>query len=262
MDRETKRAVERLAAWPDLVGKGDGVIVGADMTLEWLLPWWWENYQKHNAHKIAFVDLGLSLEMKEWCRERGELIRLRLLDDFVKEKSEIDPIVANLWDQEFGKHFWQSRVAWFKKPFACLLTPFQRTVWIDIDCEIRGSIQNLFAYADAPPGIAMARNQCPVDMSIGNYFYNSGVIAFRKNIDLLSDWANCCLRATDTYRTDDEAFSDMVEKRKIAISEIPPAYNWSRCQENDCEAIILHWHGATGKEVLRHRISLSSLDFS
>lgn len=255
--------LDHLATWPnDRIGKGDGVLIGADMTLEWLLPWWWENYQQHNAHKVAFIDLGLSFEMKDWCKERGDLIRLRMPEDFVKEKSEIDPSLANLWDREFGKNFWQSRAAWFKKPFACLQTPFQRTLWIDIDCEVRGSLYPLFAYADGSYKIAMARNQCPVDMSIGNYFYNSGVIAFQKKAGLISDWARCCLGATETYRTDDEAFSDMIQKRKIAIPEIPPPFNWSRCQKDHSEALILHWHGATGKEVLRNRISLSSLDFS
>jgi hypothetical protein len=250
--------LKKFADWPSAkIRRGDGIVVGADITQEWLLAWWWEHYRKHNSHKVAFIDLGLSFEMKEWCRERGELIPLRISDDFVEEKSKLDAGLVHAWEQAYGKVFWDSRIAWFKKPFACLQTPFLRTVWIDIDCEIRGSIQGLFAYADQAAGIAMAREQCEVYVDYP--LFNSGVITFRSNLDLISDWATACLQGTSHYLADDRLFSHMIEKRKISISEIPPFYNWSRCQQDQGKAIILHWHGTRGKEVLRERIHLSAL---
>ena len=48
--------------------EGDGVIVGSDYSQEWLLPWWWENYTKHNRYPVTFVDFGLSQEPIELCR--------------------------------------------------------------------------------------------------------------------------------------------------------------------------------------------------
>lgn len=267
--------LQTLADWPaSKIRKEDGVIVGADMTQEWLLPWWWEHYRKHNSHKVAFIDLGMSLEMKEWCQERGEMIRLWIDDDFIKEQSQIDIAVVEEWNKAYGKDFWNSRIAWFKKPFACLQTPFLRTLWIDLDCEIRGPIQRLFAYSDPAPGIAMAREQCVYRSPEGlvNVHserqsrtcidfprFNSGVIAFRSNLDLIADWALFGINNTKNYRSDDEMFSDLIEKRKISISEIPPPYNWSRCNIDQSQAIIVHWHGTHGKEVLRSRIHLASL---
>lgn len=306
--------LQTLADWPaSKIRKEDGVIVGADMTQEWLLPWWWEHYRKHNSHKVAFVDLGMSLEMKEWCQERGEMIRLWIDDDFIKEQSQIDIAVVEEWNKAYGRDFWNARIAWFKKPFACLQTPFLRTLWIDLDCEIRGSIQSLFPYSDQAPGIAMAREQCvyraPKGLvnlhsekqsriaakrsvrgvpspsgkndgedrktpdspnsspnlsergitSVDSPRFNSGVIAFRSNLDLIADWALFGIKNTKNYRSDDEVFGDLIEKRKISISEIPPPYNWSRCHIDQSKAIILHWHGTHGKEVLRSRIHLASL---
>src|SRR5690606_10167073 len=106
----------------------DGVLVGSDLTLEWALPWWWERYKTYNTHPVAFVDMGLCFEMKEWCKQRGELIRLKIVD-FTEE---VEPKLAQEWEEKTGTQFWGSRGAWFKKPFACLSSPFERTLWIDI----------------------------------------------------------------------------------------------------------------------------------
>lgn len=234
----------------------DGVMVGADLSQEWLLPWWWNHYQKHNAHPVIFIDFGMSFETKEWCKKRGELFPLRLFADFIKEKEEIAPSVVNHFEDECGTYCWGCRNAWFKKPFACLQTPFRRTLWIDIDCEIRGPLQDLFSYADPTPGIAMVRDQC--DVRVNYPMYNSGVIAFRKSPHILQ-WAHYCIEHNHQLRGDQEIFSYMIEKEQIPINEIPPKYNWSRMIENDQPAIILHWHGPHGKTVIRSQINMKAL---
>ncbi len=237
----------------------DGLIVGADITQEWLLPWWWERYRKHNTHPVAFIDFGLSLEMKDWCRQRGELIPLRIYDGFVTEKTEVDPAVVRNLEEEFGKQFWDCRKTWFKKPLACLQTRFRRTIWVDADCEIRGPVQALFAFADKPPGIAMAKDQC--DAALHYPIYNSGVIVFRRNLELIVQWARNCLERNHLFRGDQEVFSRLVAETGVVIGEIPPLYNWSRCQKDHAEAIVLHWHGVYGKHVIRNQINISELSF-
>ena len=82
----------------------DGIIVGADLTQEWLLPWWWEKYRKNNSYPLAFIDLGMSFEMKDWCRARGEHIPLRVAD-FAAEREEIDPLTAKNWKENLGPNF-------------------------------------------------------------------------------------------------------------------------------------------------------------
>lgn len=223
----------------------DGIIIASDQTLEWMLPWWWDRYQNHNPHPVAFIDLGLSFEKKEWCKQRGELIPLRVID-FAEE---IDPETAKKWEEEFGNQFWESRNAWFKKPLACLKSPFQRTLWIDVDCEVRAPISPLFEYADKPIGFAMAKEQ--VDLSRDYQIYNSGVIAFRQNHPLLKMWADACLAQNQNFRGDQEVFSHMIAETKYAIDEVPPLYNWSRCMEERSDALIQHWHGHHGKYIVR-----------
>src|SRR5579862_7309437 len=122
----------------------NGIIVGTDLTQEWLLPWWWKHYSAFNAYPVAFVDFGMSDPVKDWCRERGELISLFVADVFVAEREEIDPALVKQMEEACGKEFWPSRHAWFKKPLACLQSPFVKSLWIDLDCEIRGQLDPLF----------------------------------------------------------------------------------------------------------------------
>lgn len=232
----------------------EGILVGSDITQEWLLPWWWKRYRQHNSFPVAFVDFGLSFAAKDWCRERGELIPIRMLSDFVQEKEAIDPATISVWENEFGRHFWEDRNVWFKKPFAMLQTPFLKTLWIDADCEIRAPLTPLFAYADEAPGFALAKDQCKPFAEAGYPIYNSGVIAFRHGIDLLRDWARACREINGSFRGDQEVLSHLLSEKNLSVTEISPYYNWSRMQEEGNNALILHWHGPAGKTVIRNQI--------
>jgi hypothetical protein len=53
-----------------------GIIVGCDANQEWLLPWWWDHYCKHNSYPVAFVDFGMSEAALAWCQEKGQCISL------------------------------------------------------------------------------------------------------------------------------------------------------------------------------------------
>ena len=72
----------------------DGIVVGADLTQEWLLPWWWSHYSRFNSLPVAFIDFGMSDEMKKWCQERGELIPLPVADIFVAKRKRIESLVS------------------------------------------------------------------------------------------------------------------------------------------------------------------------
>lgn len=194
----------------------DGVIVGSDLTQEWALPWWWERYRAHNNYPVAFIDLGLSLQMKDWCRQRGQLILLKVVDFTEK----VDPKLARGWEAFSGTQFWESRGAWFKKPFACLKSPFERTLWIDTDCEIRGSIKPLFSYASRPLGLAVVRD--PFDLFKPYPTYNSGVLSFRTANPLLQEWADSCLELHPHFQGDQDVLAFFLSKKGIQADEIPP----------------------------------------
>jgi hypothetical protein len=214
------------------------------------LPWWWNHYSKHNSHPVAFVDLGMSFEKKQWCKNHGELIPLRVAD-FAAEEHEIDPALTHYWDEGFGKTLWDERRAWFKKPLACLKSPFDQTIWIDVDCEVRGSLSPLFGKSFA---IAKDFLQYQPDYPI----YNSGVISFSQNHPLLQKWAEWCMQKNHLFRCDQEILSHLIVQHH-KVEELPPEYNWTRCQGDNPNAIVYHWIGPKGKTLIRHQIWMESL---
>ena len=232
----------------------DGVLVASDIGREWFLPWWWDHYSKHNSHPVAFVDFGMSEEMKDWCRKRGEFIRLQVADVFVAKQEEVDPALAFHWIMTSERNFWLSRNAWFKKPLACLQSPFRRTIWIDLDCEIRGSIAPLFSFTDSTAGFSMRREET---LQRGIPIYNSGVLSFKYGLPLFETWANECMEKSDLFRGDQEVLSHLIAQEKWEIKKLPFEMNWFYdCGENP-NALIVHWYG-TGHLQIRHQIGANN----
>lgn len=222
----------------------NGIVVGADVTQEWLLPWWWEHYRRHNNYPVAFIDFGMSSQMKDWCKDRGQHIPLRIAD-FAAERDQIDPALVDEWEDNFGTQCWDCRNVWFKKPLACLKSPFEKTVWIDLDCEIRKPLKPLFRRQ----GLAMARDQAVEPYPV----YNSGVIVFDQgSLPLIKEWAKRCVERHSLFRGDQEVFSHMIAERGVEIYELPLRYNWSRCREISPDTVIHHWHGNIGKFIIRN----------
>lgn len=233
----------------------EGVIVGSDQSQEWLLPWWWSHYTRHNQHPVAFIDFGMTAKMKQWCQERGDLIRLGLADLFVKEKEEILSSTAENWETKYGEQFWISRGAWFKKPFACMKSPFKRTVWIDLDCEIKGSMTPLFLFSKHSSQIALAKDRAASSLPI----YNSGVIAFQKGAPLIEQWALESERQNGDFRTDQDLLSQLIFDQGLKICELPLIYNWNIGYGENPDSVIDHWVGEIGKLALKNQLVLNDL---
>lgn len=230
----------------------DGVLVASDSAQEWLLPWWWDHYSKYNNYPVAFVDFGMSEEKKEWCREHGEFIPLPVLDVFVAGEEEIDSSLLKEWKKIYGEKMWlNSRNAWFKKPLACLQSPFLRTLWLDLDCEVRGSLAPVFDYSDHPSGIALHKERF-------YHSYNGGVICFRRGIPLIETWVSECFVKNHRFPADQELLSNILDEQKIAIGELPADMNWLISYGDNSDALIYHWCGS-GHIRLRHQIELNDL---
>jgi hypothetical protein len=227
----------------------EGIIVGSDYAQEWLLPWWWDRYCRFNDYPVAFVDFGLSEEMREWCKSRGHFISLPVADIFVPPKEEIAAASIQKWEAVYGKNMWESRNAWFKKPLACLQSRYRKTLWIDLDCEIKGSLKGIFGLCDAAK-IVIARE----DHFAERKNYNSGVIGFHKDIAIMEDWADLAVENPGEFPGDQEALSHLILQQKPSLAQLPPIYNWSRCSEENSDAVIVHWHGKYGKLVIAHQL--------
>lgn len=243
--------------WPqDPPSDKQGFLVAADLTQEWLLPWWWDKYRAFNDHPVAFVDLGLSSGMKQWCKERGHYVHLPIADIFVQEKQEFSTEHVQKWERQYGNHFWDSRAAWFKKPLACLRTPFKKTIWMDLDCEVKGNLDSMFSLKPPKNGLVIAQgySYSPDDTDV-----NSGVIIFEKGVPIIEDWAKESLLSNNIYVGDQDILYDLIVKHSIDIQDLPLIYNWSRFSEQNPEAVVIHWHGKYGKSYIIHEMQKSNL---
>jgi hypothetical protein len=246
---------ELYTRWPNQASnlKEKGVLVASDITQEWLLPWWLENYQNHNTMPVSFVDLGLSSTMKSWCKEKGNYIPLPIPDIFVAEKNLCPENLINLWEEKYGNHFWENRNAWFKKPLACLLSPYKKTLWIDSDCEVRGSLEPLFSMNLPPSGVLI--NKEYGEISEGGI--NSGVILFDHKSPLIEKWAMIAYENNALFPGDQDIFIELLKEYEVA--NLPLIYNSSRYHEDHANIVIKHWHGNHGKTIIQHQIQKKNL---
>lgn len=230
----------------------DGVVIGSDKNLEWLIPWWWENYRRFNSYPVAFADFGMSETMRAWCQERGELIDLFFPDMCGASNSFLSLLMfENQMENLDDDAFWQSRNAWFKKPLACLQSPYKRTIWVDLDCEVRGDIGDLFHLSEQC--LSLTQDEF-VPFPSPYPIYNSGVFVFPRGIPVIEEWAHLAIEQNHMFLGDQDLLSWIIDQKKLEVA-MPKIFNWSRLFEHNPEAIILHWHGPDGKEHIKKMLS-------
>jgi hypothetical protein len=229
----------------------DGIVVASDINHEWLLSWWWENYSRYNSLPVAFVDFGMSQERKRWCQERGIVIDMIVDDDFIVTKEQMNPLTAAVIENESGTWFWGYRQAWFKIPCACMQSPFRKSLWMDLDCEVCGSLEEVFQRYGEPLSLVLDAHS-----TSSHPVYNTGVIAFKRGISIIEEWADACIEQNHLSRGNQDLLSRILHQHNMSI-DMPDVYNWSRCSslEKNPEAIIVHWHGPHGKKCLQKMLS-------
>lgn len=226
-----------------------GILVGCDQSQEWLLSWWWENYREDNSLPVAFADFGMSEEGRAWCQERGMVFKIQADGLKVALKEEIEADVLKGWDR-FISPFWDFRAVWFKKPFALLRTPFHRTLWLDLDCEVLGPLEPVFQYIDPKDGMGLVRVGGLENTENGS-LYNSGVIVFAKNSPILQQWVDASLSQNHRFVSDQDVLSQLIFDRKYSVGKVPEIYNWRMNQGVHIGAVIIHWASQWGKEYIR-----------
>lgn len=192
-----------------------------------MLEWWWENYSKHNDLPVAFANFGMSRKAINFCQSRGILINLT---------------------QKTGKR------NWFKKPFAMLGCPFNKVAWLDLDCEIRGKINPLFEYAK--------KGRIAVTLDPHNPWVKtrncvaSGIVVAEHGNTLIERWATSCLRP-NRLRGDQEVLNSLIHDDRNKIAIMPPEYQWLRLDGDNPRALIMHWTGAKGKNIIRLQMGMN-----
>ena len=220
----------------------DGVIVGTDETQEWLLKWWWNHYSKSNSYPVTFFDLGMSKSARMWCASKGDVQDFSFPKGWIKPKEEIDPKDSSLWEEKYHGDLWEGRTEWFTKPFLLLKSPYKRTVWMDLDCEVRRPIDKLFDFTDKDEGFSILKFQLD-ELDI----YNTGVIACRHGSPIPEKWALHTRDHNHKHFGDETVLMEMIEKENLKITPHPLLYNWPTIIPQDPETVIRHHAGGHGK---------------
>jgi hypothetical protein len=235
-----------------------GVLVACSEAQEWILPWWWRHYSAHNTLPVLFVDLGLSPQGREWCEERGTLAHLPALLPNLKPREALDPSLVKVWENAFGNSLWSSRPHWVKKPFALLQTPFEKTLWLDLDCEVRQDLTSLFfkpvddiALVPEEPQGAQAFLLMHGLLERGEVCYNSGVIYYRHGSLAIQDWAEQSFTRGDCFFGDQNLLSRLLFEKGERPEPLSQLYNWRPSSGENPDAIILHWVGDVGKAYIQ-----------
>jgi hypothetical protein len=226
-----------------------GIIVGCDKNQEWLLPWWWDHYSRHNSFPVAFADFGMSEKALSWCQERGVSLTLPAIK--ILHENEVSPADKKQLEARYGPGIWRYRSAWFKKPLALLHSPFSTGLWIDLDCRITGSLEALFY--SLLPGVAIALVKEPefiqnYDLENGYLLpgevnYNSGVIVFRQNAEILHQWMEETISNNGNYPGDQQALCRSIYLHRPILFELPSLWNWLLLLGPNPEALINHYTG-------------------
>lgn len=220
-----------------------GVIIGSDSQMEWLLPWWWDRYQAHCNLPVAFADFGMTPLSKKWCEERGKVFAVARADI----QCAIHPKRKQEWENHYTSLVWKSRPIWFLKPSALLLSPFERSLWIDLDCEVTGPIEPIFEVLDSEADVGLVR-----DRRKNRWVsYSSGVVLFRQKASIIADWAKLCLKKQNCYMGDENVIAHLIRKGGYRIQELPDTFNWMMYNGYHPAASIHHWGGAWGKEYIQ-----------
>jgi len=247
-----------------------GVIVASDAKLEWLLPFWWLNYSLWNNFPVAFIDFGMSEKAIKWCKQRGMYIRHKETIH-VSDKDGIDPSLTERWSKITKyPNIWSLRREWFKKPSAFLLSPFEKTLWLDLDCEVRKDISEIFSFCDTQAQISLTptrdtRKKALQELGLlypDENYYNSGVVVFHKNSKIIASFAKRAHTDNHLFFGDQDLLSRILYEEKIPYIELPSVYNYIPHEKDDVNAKIYHWSGTWGKvELLKMVAGLNALPF-
>lgn len=203
-----------------------GFITGADSKVEWMLPWFVENFKKHNNSHLLVVDFGMSKEMASWASKHADTL------------ADMTTV---------------SKKGWFAKPLAMMNSPFDKTVWIDTDCEVLGNIDDIFELI-VPDKLNMVIDR-PWSKRFNTAMYNSGIVGFESKPSILAKWASGI--NPSIHRGDQEALHLMLDdmQRLMFINELPHKYNVLRLDHLDGtvprNALVNHWTGTKGNKHIR-----------
>jgi len=204
----------------------DLFITGCDTNTQWQLPWFVENFKKHNPN--------------------AEL----MIYDFGMKDNPYPELSVPLKSSDKG---------WFKKPSAMMKSTLvaDKVCWLDTDCEIRKNIEDIFDQTEKNK-ICMAEDT-PWTSRRGGKWYNSGVVVYEGTPTILARWATEI--AYRPERGDQEVLHAMLDdmQKFIHIKDLPKKYNTLRLDLIDGsqpkQISVMHWTGQKGNDEIRKQMN-------
>lgn len=232
-----------------------GILTGCDINHEWMLKWWWNHYVKGNDYPVAFCDFGMSKSARLWCESKGTVLPFSLSKTLLQK---IDSSQKKSWENLHPDDIWKARSIWFKKPLHLLATPFQNTIWIDVDCEVKQSLSSLFSLLkksqndfavcqDVPRGISSRREKGLLHADKNAFL--TGVIAYTKQSVTLKKWAENCVKRNEQFFSEQDALNRTIYEEKFKLTLLSSRFNYAPC--TDCplpdDLVIYHHPFIAGK---------------
>ncbi|MCB1117327.1 MAG: hypothetical protein KDK50_01965 [Chlamydiia bacterium] len=205
----------------------EGVLIGADDKCEKLLSWWHSYYKNHNDRPVAILNFGLS----PWGLAQAKKIGV-VID------ATTSPSIKVKCKHRYARYI---AGACLKRITHMKRSPFETTLWMDIDCIVRCNINHLFAYADHPSGFAAAHTS-----ESGNSFepnkFNGGIHVVKKTSTIYDFWISEIQKNAQHFDLDDLILSRAIHEHCIEINWFPNEYNTDASY-----AKIKHMHGRHNK---------------
>ncbi|MCB1149126.1 MAG: hypothetical protein KDK48_03090 [Chlamydiia bacterium] len=230
-----------------------GVIVGTDSGQEWVLPVWWHWYRLHNTLPVTFFDFFMSEKIRAFCSERGEVKRLEFPENFVKGREAIDPDLIQRWELFFSPiSLWGRRPFAFLKALAAEQSPYDISLWLDLDCEVLLPLEPLFGLLKEPYDFAACISEfhrpyldklhVTKILKPEELWINAGVFLFRKKCPLIFEWALKSLQENDRYLIEEHILSELVHAKKESCLILDPTWNWQIAKlGKNKDAAIVHY---------------------
>ncbi|MCP5505500.1 MAG: hypothetical protein H7A38_01280 [Chlamydiales bacterium] len=162
-----------------------GVMTGCNQTNENHLQSWLEHYSKHNSFPVTFCDFGMSESGRAFCEKNGTVLKAT------------------------------------GKASALPLSPYDETIWTDINCEVNASLAPLFEMAQVKDGFAISYSK--------ENRPRSGVMAFTKNSPVIVNWHAWCIKNKEV--PDDKILELLLKENNFQLTQFSEKYYWIGVQK-------------------------------
>ncbi len=196
---------------------------------------------------------------RAWCEKMGSVITEHPDKGPIKNFSEVD---NPPWKDLIRPLMWNNRGVWFSKALSLDKTPFENSLWIDLDCEVLQNVAPLFEMSEVKDGFSISysfdEEKDPLKkmkiLKKGVRGVQSGVFAFKKNSPVVSAWIDRCITHHRIEFSEETTLSHLLDEKSFEITYFSNKFNWTTPKIAHIGAVILHHSSATQKRNLLNSI--------